>query len=172
MDKKKLIFLSLIWIISLSIVSVDSIVTAESMTASSEVYATYVPASSEDDVFQVDIMWGDMIFVYSEISPGPWDPEVHGFSQIIPASWVPSGDNSIQITNYSSIDVQVDFAFEGTEGVAGGFSEDSIILDGVKEVDKDGSTANVLFYVLEGEISQYSNIGFITAILYETTIQN
>ncbi len=170
MDKKKLIFLSLIWIISLNIVGDNATVTAESITASSEVYATYVPASSEDDVFKVDIMWGDMTFVYSEISPGPWDPEIHGFSQVIPASWVPSGDNSIQITNYSSIDVQVDLIFEGAEGVEGDFSENSIVLDAIEDVDEDASTASVLFYVLEGEISQYSNIGFITAILYETTI--
>lgn len=156
--------------LSLCLVGESSTVKAEEVSVSGEVYATYVAASSEDDIFKVDIYWGDMTFVYSEISPGPWDPDVHGFSQVIPASWVPSGDNSIQITNYSSSDVQVDLAFEGTEGVAGDFSDDSIVLGAITEVEEEADTVSVLFYILEGEISQYSNIGIITTTLYESTI--
>ena len=71
----------------------------------------YISGSGENQpLYSVDVIWGDITFVYNEDSV-MWDPEKHEYSSTGESGW---SDTSREITvvNHSDADIAVDITFE------------------------------------------------------------
>lgn len=136
-------------------------------TADHYVYANYV--SESVDVYSVDIIWGDMIFTYTEDYAGTWNPETHELDDVKDAYWSADNDNSITVINHSNKAVDVKFAFEATEGtdIVGELTEDTVSLDSAVGTEvAEAPSETIYFNVVSGAIDSYQVIGEITATLY------
>lgn len=84
-----------------------------------EVTASYNPAASSGTVYNVDITWDSMSFVYTETSARTWQPASHTYSDA-KGSWNKT-EAKITVANHSEAAVQVDvtYASTGDSGITG-----------------------------------------------------
>ena len=74
MKKLIAILLSLTFILSVSVFAVAVTLTSDTSYETKDVQAMYVPATSTDKIYSVDIQWGAMTFNYNQGGGGTWDP--------------------------------------------------------------------------------------------------
>lgn len=125
-----------------------------------EVTGSYVAGyESNGIVYSVDIVWGDLSFIYHAEKGAVWDPENLTYSEVEPAYW--EGSSEIKITNRSNTKISVVPAYAPAEGYG--------------DAGMDFSTRDLSVASAEGGAAQFGTItvtpnGFLPAMEGSNTI--
>ncbi len=77
-----------------------------------DVVINYNPTVTDTTVYQVDVSWGSMDFVYSEGEKGTWNPDSCKYEGGTESVWVcEEGANAISVSNRSNAEVKVGLAY-------------------------------------------------------------
>ena len=145
-------------------------------TASCDVKATYVAGSSGGagaTVYNVDIVWGDMAFTYTE-EAGVWNPATHETTGAGGGVWSVnnSGGNKIKVTNHSNAAVTATFSYtpaSGYDSIHGSFDNTTLNLATAVGTEvanaPSGSAALTLDGALASSTAANTTIGTITVTL-------
>ena len=116
--KKKLLCLILCTVIISSLsITVWAETKTDLMPSSKTVFAYYDTTSATDDVYSVDLNWGELVFKYVT-SEGVWNPDSHTYSGAS-QGWVPEteGGDLVRITNHSNVAINANVHADTTYSV-------------------------------------------------------
>ena len=177
MKKKLALVLTLAMVFSLAPLSAYAdTITGLGGTASCDVKATYVAGSSGGagaTVYNVDIVWGDMAFTYTE-EAGVWNPATHETTGAGGGIWsVNNTDgNKIKVTNHSNAAVTATFSYAaatGYDSIRGSFDKTTLNLATAVNTPvsnaPSGSAALTLDGALDSATAAGTTIGTITVTL-------
>lgn len=149
-------------------------VTEEGGTNSAEVKATYQAGDLSETIYSVDVSWGSMEFIYTDVSQGTWDPVSHDYKDIKEAAWSHADNaNIITVTNHSNTGVDVYFKYDAGEnytGITGNFTNvenDTAILDTAVGTEVEAAPFVTVKLELSGVLSQETAEG---SVIGEVTV--
>ena len=87
----------------------------------------YKKSRGGEKKISVDIEWESMSFTYYDVDKKIWNPEIHDYDEQ-PRGWS-ANQKIITVTNHSNIQIRADFSFNGSTGIIGSFSEESLTLE-------------------------------------------
>lgn len=79
--------------------------TESRVTINDEITISYVPASEEPEIVNVDVTWGAMEFVYTD---GTWNTEKHIYEG---AGWTDNGTGYVTVKNSGTVDTVAAFSY-------------------------------------------------------------
>ena len=175
--KKTALVLTLAMVFSLAPLSAYAdTITGLGGTASCDVKATYVAGSSGGagaTVYNVDIVWGDMAFTYTE-EAGVWNPETHETTGAGGGIWKatsPDG-NKIKVTNHSNTAVKATFSYAAAAGyddISGSFDKATLNLATAVDTEVSNAPSDTAALTLTGALDSNTpantTIGTITVTL-------
>lgn len=145
------------FVLALILVIYPVTLNANAQTENGVVYVTYNPGSAAVNVVNFTVEWGSMEFSYNAAVGGTWDPTTHTYTGQTPASWTcESGANEITVTNHSSTELEVSFAYYATadyESVVGTFDNSSATLDSAVGKATSQAPSLTTTLTLSGEIN-------------------
>lgn len=118
-------------------------------------------------VYQVDISWGDMEYVYKTVGTRTWNEHTHIYKEEYVSKWS-AKDNAINIMNHSNTSVEAEFTYvpHGVHtGVVGTFDKGSTLklpsAEGKSMDAKEltGTKKLVLSGVLSNTLNEYIQVG-------------
>ncbi len=80
-----------------------------------DVTATYIAGHDGGVVYNVDVTWDGLSFIYNGASKGDWDPVTHTYTGASAAGWA-EGNGTITITNHSNAAITAEAAYKAAEG--------------------------------------------------------
>lgn len=177
MKKKLALVLTLAMVFSLAPLSAYAdTITGLGGTASCDVKATYVAGSSGGagaTVYNVDIVWGDMAFTYTE-EAGVWNPATHETTGAGGGIWKatsPDG-NKIKVTNHSNAAVTATFSYAaatGYDSISGSFDKTTLNLATAVDTEVSNAPSDSAALTLTGALASSTpantTIGTITVTL-------
>ena len=101
MKKLVSLTLALALILSLSITAF-----AADQGGSKDVTAIYQSTTTEEDIYNVDLNWGDLTFTYTETVEKTWNAADHSYDVVTNGSWDKT-ETTIKVTNHSNVAVDV-----------------------------------------------------------------
>lgn len=122
-------------------------------TESADIYAKYI-GGGRTDVYSVDVVWGGMKFDYNAAAE-EWDPVNHTWVPSEGAKWVVQNgsSNMIEVTNHSSVAVNVNMATRNMmEGISGEFTNAAFTLD-IPSAGVDGATSGTSDFMPAGSLA-------------------
>ena len=123
--------------------------------------------TGEDIVYDVDITWGNMKFIYKTICTRTWNSRTHSYSESFKYAWENTG-NTISITNHSNTAINAKFTYNkgaGYSSVKGTFSNNGkkVIASAVNKKLNDSSLTWKCNLNLSGAINKtlenYTTVG-------------
>lgn len=109
--KKIVVFclaISLMFTLSATVIAADTEINDTNSSSTQDVTASYNAAEETEKIYQVDITWGSMEFVYNEAYQGVWNPETHVYENATEGGWTCEVDaNKVTVTNHSNDSIVV-----------------------------------------------------------------
>ena len=138
------------------------------------VNGTYQAAEAPADVISVDIVWDAMDFTYTAPSKGTWNASTHEYENATEGGWAATSgtDPKITVTNHSNLNVQANFAFNGTvDGLNGSFTKTALVLDSAEGTElSNAPTGETAFSVSGSAIDADKSLGTITVTVSTGTM--
>lgn len=116
-----------------------------------------------NEVFNVDLVWDQMTFIYNKEKKYIWDSSTHEYKFVENSFWK-LNDNTITIKNKSLFSIDVSFYYNksiGFNNLNGYFNNNEIHLN----KDEKKTTTLLLNGKLDSSISSYTKIGSVTVVI-------
>ena len=137
MEKTIRILLALTLALGLSLTAL-----AADLGGSHDVTAKYQQSETEEAIYNVDLVWGDLTFTYSETTEKTWNPNTHTYTTETTGGWDKTTAD-ITVTNHSNVAVAVSMSVTSVAdtGVAVSLTGGNATLAAGVEGDVDGAAS-------------------------------
>lgn len=136
-----------------------------------DVTAKYKGALETPDVYNVNIEWGAMEFVYTEKGVNVWNPDIHEYQLSVQKAWTASG-NTVTVTNHSNQPVTATLLFQadaGYESVKASLDKTVMKLDTAVGTSVEEAPADTAVLTVDGtldsSVREFTTVGRITVSL-------
>lgn len=111
MKKIITLLMALAMVMSLSVTAF-----ASELGGSKDVTAKYEQNESEQPIYNVDLNWGDLTFIYTETVEKVWNPETHTYDTSVTGGSWDKTETTITVTNHSNVSVAVSMSVTPVDG--------------------------------------------------------